>query len=182
MDAKHNNYIHDNQDEGTLYTHLIHNLDQEITIQQSLLQVLDKELSVLTSASMRGIEETNSQKEMLIHETQGNASTRQAILDQLKEMFGMQRDQQVMLSVCEDRISDQTLADRLKNCRQTLVNLMERVQINNQRNQEAIQAALEGVQGSLNFLKTMLFPAANYQKTGQYNQNHAQGAFISREG
>jgi len=182
MDTKHNDYLHEIQDEGILYTHLIHNLDQEILIQESLLQVLDKELSVLTSANMRGIEETNNQKEMLIHETGGNASTRQIILDQLKKIFGLQKDQQVMLSVCEARISDETLAGRLKSCRQTLVNLMEQVQIKNQRNQEAIQAALENVQDSLYFLKTLLFPAANYQKTGQYNQNHTQGAFISREG
>jgi len=182
MDAKHNDYLHETQDEETLYTRLIHNLDQEILFQQSLLQVLDKELSVLTSASMRGIEETNNQKEMLIHETRENASSRQIILDQLKKILGLQKDQQVMLSACEDRISDETMAGRMKSCHRTLINLMERVQINNQRNQEAIQAALDNVQGSLHFLKTMLFPTANYQKTGQYNQNHAQGAFISREG
>ena len=182
MDTKHNDYLHEIQDEGTLYTHLIQNLDREILFQQSLLQVLDDELSVLTSAGMRGIEETNSQKETLINETRENASTRKVILDQLKKTLGLQKDQQVMLSACEGRISDKTLAGRLQNCRRTLINLMERVQINNQRNQEAIQAASASIQGSLYFLKTMLFPAANYQKTGQYSQNHAQGAFISREG
>jgi flagellar biosynthesis/type III secretory pathway chaperone len=182
MDAKHNNYLQETQDEGTLYTRLIRNLDQEILLQQSFLQVLDKELSVLTSASMGGIEETNDQKETLILETKSNAVTRQTILEQLKKIFGLQKDQQVTLSVCEARVSDETMSGRLKGCRQTLINLLEQVQINNQRNQEAIQAALDSVQGSLRLLKSMLFPMADYQRTGQYNQNHGQGAFISREG
>ena len=181
MEAKHNDYSY-NVKEEILYDHLIHNLDQEICIQQSLLQVLDEELSVLTSTNMRGIEETNSQKEKLLQDTNQNALTRQAILEQLKKPLGLQNDQQVTMSICESGIFAGNMADRLKTCRQTLIGLMEQVQVNNRRNQDVIQAALENVQGALQLLKTMLFPAANYQKTGKYNANHAQGAFIIREG
>ena len=182
MDAKRNDNLHKTEDEETLYSHLIRNLDQEIIIQQSLLQVLDEELSVLMSVNMGGIEETNNRKEMLLQDTKENSSARQSLLEQLKKAFGLGRDQQVTMSLCEDRIAGKSMAGRLKSCRQTLISLAEQVQANNQRNQDAIQAALENVHGSLHFLKTMLFPAANYQKTGQYSQNHAQGAFIIREG
>ncbi|MDR2861205.1 MAG: flagellar protein FlgN [Syntrophobacterales bacterium] len=182
MDSEYNNYPHDTSDEETLYVCLVHNLDQEILIQRSFLRVLDEELSVLISASMDGMEETNSQKELLIYKTKENTFSRQAILDQVKKALGLQKDQQITLSLCESRVSDEILSGKLRDCRQILINLMEQVQKNNQRNQDAIRAALENVHGSLQFLKAMLFPAANYQKTGQYNQNNAQGAFISQEG
>ena len=81
-----------------------------------------------------------------------------------------------------DSASDEAAAESLRDYQQTLPRLVDTIRIHNRRNRELIHAALADTEGALQLIRSMVSPAANYQKTGRFNANAVQGTFIHREG
>lgn len=183
MDQKFSGHIAGETKEelGFLYERLLTNLDRELSVQQSLLQLLEEERATLTLASTEAIEETNVRKEALLIKAQENTADQRDIIDQICSVAGW-AGKKVNLSGLIGMASDETTANKLRGRQQALTNIVDTIRINNRRNKELIQAALEDVQGFLRLIQNMVSPGGNYQKTGQLSLNSTQGSLIYREG
>jgi flagellar biosynthesis/type III secretory pathway chaperone len=183
MDQKLNGHIsEENREElGFLYERLLANLDRELSVQQLLLQILEDEREALTISSTGAVEETNIRKEELLLRGKENAASRRSIIDRICSFPGWQ-GKEVNLSELVNMAADETTASQLQDRQHKLTNLINTICVTNHRNEELIQAALKDVQGSLQLIRGMISPGANYQKTGQFSTNTVQGALIHREG
>jgi len=182
MDSKFNGQAEETAEKlGFLYADLLANLDRERAVQQSLLQLLEEERLALIQASAEAIEDTNARKETLILQEKENNAARRDIIDRMCVTAGWE-SKKVTLSFLAAAAPDETAAGRLKDYQQTLPDLVNAIRIHNRRNRELIHAALADTQGALQLIRSMLSPAANYQKTGRFGKNTVLGTLIHREG
>ena len=169
------------EDLGVLYERLLDNLDRELSVQQSMRQLLEEERAALTLASVEAIQETNARKETLLLKEKETNTDRQDIVARVSTLPGWE-GKTVTLSSLAETASDTNTADRLRQRQQALRDVTKAIRVQNQKNMELINAAINDVQGALHLIQSMVSPGVSYHKTGQLSLRSTQGSFIHREG
>jgi flagellar biosynthesis/type III secretory pathway chaperone len=166
---------------ASLYGRLLSNLDREVAVQQSLLKVLEEERENLSRSSAEGILASNAHKEALLMQSDENNAVRREIIDRVGALPGW-HGKKITLSTLADQAADKKTAAEIRKRQQVLTELVSTIRMQNNRNIELINAAINDVQGALQLIQNMVSVGVNYQKTGQYGSYARHGSLINREG
>lgn len=172
------------------YHKLVTNLEELTKLYRTLLDLVRKEKEILVSANIEKINESNQNKEALLHKIRSHDSVRERYAKELGSLIGLTgaeaaKPKLLELSKKLQNISSPEQADRLRAIHATLELLVKRSSELNKENEEYAQSALRSLNGAINNIKDTLGGKKTYGRQGA-NVKMSEGPdragnFVSKE-
>lgn len=174
------NCLEDSAGEG-LFTSLIDVLRKELTIYQELKDYLITEKKMLIkSASLIQINKNNAVKENIILKSRILEEVRTNILNKIARNFDIDDGAIKLMSLANYAlIENRQIIEKLKN---DLLNIARDINRINDENKYILDASLDNVKGSLEFISSLIDRSGVYQGNGRIDEVQKNGRLLRTEG
>jgi flagellar biosynthesis/type III secretory pathway chaperone len=159
---------------------LIAILEKEIEIYRELLAAVAEERNVLIRPSAASLQQSNVQKETLVLKTRMIEEARAGIVKKIAQRLNL--DEEKINFTVLTRFLEEDQRKALQERREMLANLAGQVGRINEENRNLIDASLQHLKNSLDFLAGLMSQGSAYQRNGQVPANRLNGRLINRKG
>ncbi len=175
-----NNCLEDSANES-LYASLIDVLRKELTVFGELRDFLAVEKGMLMkSASLIQINENNAIKENIILKSRILEEVRTNILKKIARNLDINDDEVKLMSLAGYAVIEQRqIIEKLKD---DLLSIARNINRMNDDNKYLLDASINNVKGSLEFISSLIDRAGGYLGSGKINETRNNGRFLRTEG
>ena len=155
-------------------------LEKEIEICRELLTAVSGERSILTRPSVASLQQSNARKETLVLKTRMIEEARTGIVKKIARQLNLDEEKINFTILAQFLKEDQRLA--LQDRRKTLATLAGQVGRINEENRNLIDASLQHLKNSVDFLAGLMSTDPVYHRNGQVRADRLNGRLINRKG
>jgi flagellar biosynthesis/type III secretory pathway chaperone len=160
---------------------LIGLLRREIVVYRELQATIAHEKIILLKPSLERLLESNSKKETVILKAKMLEEGRLKLVRKIAKMLDLEEDEVNLTILCSHAGSDQQT--ELQECQSTLNTLLAKSRQMNQNNKELLNYSLHFLQGSVDFIHSLLSSAsACYMPSGRMRSVTKNGKLVQTEG
>lgn len=159
---------------------LIAVLEKEIEIYRELLAAVSGERSILIRPSLASLQQSNARKETIVLKTRMIEEARAGIVKKIARRLNLD-EEKINFSILAQFL-EEGQRSILRKRRDTLSELAGQIGRINEENRNLIDASLQHVKKSVDFLAGLVSPGPVYQKTGQVPADRLNGRLINRKG
>lgn len=155
-------------------------LEKEIETYRELLTAVSGERSMLTRPLAASLQQSNARKETIVLKARMIEEARAGIVKKIARQLNFDEEKINFAILSQFLEEDQRRA--LQDRRETLANLAGQVGRVNEENRSLIDASLQHVNNSLDFLARLMSPGSVYQRDGRVPADRLNGRLINRKG
>ena len=155
-------------------------LEKEIEICRELLAAVSGERSILTRPSLASLQQSNAQKETLVLKTRMIEEARTGIIKKIARQLNFDEEKINFTILAQFLEEDQRRA--LQDRRETLATLACQVGRINEENRNLIDASMQHLKNSVDFLAGLMSTDSVYHRNGQVPADRLNGRLINRKG
>jgi flagellar biosynthesis/type III secretory pathway chaperone len=160
---------------------LIDILRREIVVYRELQATITHEKIILLKPSLERILESNSKKETVILKAKMLEEGRLKLVRKIAKMLDLEENEVNLTILCSHADPDQQTD--LQECQSTLNRLLTDSREMNQNNKELLNYSLHFLQGSVDFIHSLLsFSSACYMPSGKIRPIARNGKLVQTEG
>lgn len=174
------NCLEDSATEG-LFVSLIDVLKKELSIYRELRDYLacEKEM-LMKSASLAKINENNAVKENIILKSRILEEVRTNVLKKIARHLEIDDSEIRLMSLAGYAVNEQRQV--IENLKSDLVSIARDINRMNDDNKYLLDASINNVKGSLEFISSLIDRSGVYLGTGKINEISKNGRFLRTEG
>lgn len=174
------NCLEDSANEG-LYASLIDVLGKELTLYQELREFLAAEKNMLMkSADLVKINENNAVKENIILKSRILEEVRTNVLKKIARNLDIEGSTIKLTSLANYAMIEQRRA--MEKIKSDLLTVASDINMMNNENKYLLDASMNNVKGSLDFISSLIDRAGGYLGSGQINEINKNGRLLRTEG
>lgn len=163
-----------------LFEGLVGVLRKEIEVYEELLSAIRQERAVLIKPAVDKIQESNARKETCVLKAKMLEEVRLKGVRRIAAALGVD-PAGINITRLLDSAGDRHRLD-LTDCRSRLTPLLEEVRKANEANRLVLESSMGLVEGSLHFIRSILYPGATYLDSGEMNRQTRNGNLLHTEG
>lgn len=167
-------------DLDSLLDSLLSVLRKEIEVYGELAQAIALEKDVLRKPSLDSLHESNARKETCILKSRLLEEVRSKTVGRIALTLGIDEGGLGLQSILPHAKGD--LARDLRECHRELRLLAGRIQEENRRNRSLLDASLDGVRSSYQFIGSLLGGGPTYMDSGELKNGLVSGRICSERG
>lgn len=167
-------------DLDSLLGSLLSVLRKEIEVYGELAQAIALEKDVLRKPSLESLHESNARKETCILKTRLLEEVREKTVGRIASALGVDARGLKLQAILPH--AQGGLGLLLRDCHRELRSLVDRIQEDNLRNRNLLDASLTGVRTSRHFIGNLLGGGSTYGGSGELNNGGLSGRLYSQRG
>jgi len=159
---------------------LIHLLKREILVYRELQTAITQEKVILLKPSLDRLLESNSKKETVILKAKMLEEGRLKIVGKIAKMLDLDEKEITLTTLLSYADYDQE--KELRECQSILNGLVAKSLTMNRNNKELVDYSIHFLQGSVDFINSLLSPSTCYMPSGKMKPIARNGKIVRTEG